>query len=75
MNVPGPVGTRRPDYHADSSAHGRSCPRCNGAVYRVPRRFIDRCVSLFKPVHRYRCSEMGCQWEGNLPAKQGPDRT
>jgi hypothetical protein len=53
-------------------SHGRSCPCCHGPVYRVPRRFVDRCLSLFMPVHRYRCGEMGCSWEGNLQAQQPP---
>lgn len=43
-----------------------SCPRCKGSIYRVPRRMVDRILSLFVPVHRYRCSVMGCDWEGNL---------
>jgi hypothetical protein len=46
------------------------CPRCQGAVVRVPRRVIDRVVSLISPRHRYRCQSIGCGWEGNLPAKR-----
>jgi len=47
----------------------RVCPQCDGPVQRVRRRFIDRIVSLIRPVHRYRCSikGWGCEWEGNLP--------
>ncbi|NMF98247.1 hypothetical protein GPA27_12715 [Aromatoleum toluolicum] len=48
------------------SAHRHACPRCMGSVYRVPRRFVDLLLSVFVPVHRYRCDEMGCTWEGNL---------
>lgn len=46
--------------------HERVCPDCNGFVYRVQRRFIDRLISLIFPVQRYRCSSLGCHWEGNL---------
>lgn len=49
-------------------AHERVCPHCNGPVIRVRRRFIDRLLSLFLPVQRYRCrmKGWGCDWEGNL---------
>lgn len=47
-----------------------SCPRCKGSIYRVPRRTVDRILSLFVPVHRYRCSMMGCDWEGNLRVRR-----
>jgi hypothetical protein len=35
-------------------------------VNRVPRRFIDRLLSLVHPVHRYHCRAFTCNWEGNL---------
>ena len=47
-------------------AHGRTCPRCSGSVYRIPRRFADVLFSRFISIHRYRCDSMGCSWEGNL---------
>ena len=43
-----------------------TCPVCNNAVYRVPRRFTDRLLSLFKPVLRYTCRSALCTWEGTL---------
>ena len=43
-----------------------TCPRCQSSVNRVPRRFIDRLISLAYPVHRYRCRSFICNWEGNL---------
>lgn len=43
-----------------------TCPLCNSAVYRVPRRFTDRLLSLFKPVLRYSCRSALCAWEGTL---------
>jgi hypothetical protein len=49
---------------------GSVCPRCNAAVFRVSRRFIDLFVSLFVPVRRYRCISMECNWEGNLRMKR-----
>jgi len=70
--VPSTTGTSRPG--ADGPAPpARTCPRCNGSVYRVPRRVVDRLLSVFVAVHRHRCDEMGCYWEGNLrnlPATQ-----
>jgi hypothetical protein len=42
------------------------CPRCAGSVERVRRRLIDRIVSVFVPVRRYRCRNDACSWEGNL---------
>lgn len=54
------------------AASGRACPRCNGAIQRVPRRFADYLVSVFMTVHRYRCNTMNCGWEGCLRAKRHP---
>jgi len=56
-------------YPAQHLAHGSVCPRCNAPVDRVRRRVIDRLLSLFTPVQRYRCHAMDCDWEGNLPQK------
>jgi len=42
------------------------CPRCHSVAYRMPRRFVDVLLSVFVAVQRYRCSAMGCSWEGNL---------
>jgi len=36
---------------------------------RVKRRLVDRLVSVFAPVQRFRCPELDCQWEGNLSSK------
>jgi len=44
-----------------------ACPACGGTLARIPRRLIDRIVSLVVLRHRYRCLAMGCGWEGNLP--------
>lgn len=44
----------------------RACPRCNGWVDRVPRRFVDGPANILNPVHRYRCRSSSCGWEGNL---------
>jgi hypothetical protein len=42
------------------------CPECHSSLNRIRRRFIDRVVSLFYPVHRYHCRSFVCNWEGNL---------
>ncbi|TAK90883.1 MAG: hypothetical protein EPO06_06045 [Burkholderiaceae bacterium] len=44
----------------------QKCPLCGGDLLRVPRRPLDRLVSVVRPVGRYRCMAMQCQWEGNL---------
>jgi hypothetical protein len=43
-----------------------ACPRCGEPLLRVPRRWSDRLRSLFKPVRRYRCDWLGCNWAGTL---------
>ena len=42
------------------------CPLCAGYATRIRRRRIDRFISLFKPVYRYRCQNYYCQWRGNI---------
>jgi len=49
------------------------CPWCGGAnLKRIPRRFVDRLISLISPQRRFRCESLGCGWEGNLSATQFP---
>ncbi len=52
-----------PDYVRNSQ---HACPHCGKPLDRVRRRLIDRLVSLFAPVRRYRCRNFSCRWEGNL---------
>ena len=42
------------------------CPRCDGDLIRIRRRPIDRLISLFVSVRRFRCVTLGCNWEGNM---------
>jgi len=37
---------------------------------RIRRRHIDRLISVFWGVWRYRCNNFQCQWEGNLRRKR-----
>jgi hypothetical protein len=46
------------------------CPRCKGAIIRIRRTPLDRFLSLFVPLRRYRCVAIGCGWEGSLRAKR-----
>jgi len=55
---------------ADDAAHRPACPRCQGNVFRVPRRFVDLLICMFVPVRRFRCRSMSCRWEGNLRNSQ-----
>jgi uncharacterized protein with PIN domain len=47
-------------------ARDSACPHCNGPIARVPRRVVDRLMSLIRPRHRYRCVAIRCDWIGNL---------
>lgn len=55
--------TGRSDY---TSVSNHACPLCDQYLIRIGRRPIDRLLSQFVPVHRYRCRFFSCQWEGNL---------
>lgn len=44
----------------------RRCPECDGELLRAIRLPVDRLVSVYKPVHRYRCQSFDCQWQGRL---------
>ena len=40
------------------------CPKCGCEVVRIHRNWIDHVIDEFVPVHRYRCSNASCLWEG-----------
>lgn len=49
-----------------------TCPLCgNRGLIRIHRRPIDRLLSLFVDVYRFRCQQFECQWEGNLTKRHG----
>jgi len=50
------------------------CPQCSGEIYRIPRRLIDRVMSLFAPLHRYKCLMPYCAWEGNIAQDQKSEK-
>lgn len=47
-------------------ATGHQCPLCRNELRRTWRRPVDKFASLFLPLHRYRCGNFSCQWEGNF---------
>ena len=49
-----------------SSLRKHACPTCRGDLFRIPRRSIERVMSLFVPVQRFRCHFFSCHWEGNI---------
>ena len=62
-------------YYFNSHSPDQECPRCSGTVIRVKRHWIDRLISAaFAPVHRYRCEQLGCSWEGRLKVAQNQRR-
>ena len=42
------------------------CPHCGGDLMRIRRRPVDRLLSVFVPVRRFRCVNFRCIWEGNV---------
>lgn len=42
------------------------CPNCACYATRIHRRLIDRALSMLIPVHRYKCHNYLCQWQGNV---------
>ncbi len=52
--------------------HVHNCPHCGARVVRVHRHLGDRLVAVVAKVHRYRCSNRDCAWEGivSLPTAQ-----
>ncbi|MBI5257178.1 MAG: hypothetical protein HY855_11815 [Burkholderiales bacterium] len=52
--------------HTVKLPDGKHCPDCGAALVRVHRHVVDRWVSLFRSVHRYRCTNPGCEWQGLL---------
>lgn len=45
------------------------CPKCGGQVWQVHRRRLDRWLSSWVRVHRYRCGDARCRWEGNFRSR------
>ena len=55
-------------YSADPNSY--ACPMCGQrGLLRIRRRLIDRVLSLFVRQRRFRCTQPGCQWQGNLREK------
>lgn len=50
------------------------CPRCQGRLVRVHRRAVDHLVSVVYHVRRYRCTNITCEWEGNLRRRRKDER-
>jgi transposase-like protein len=40
------------------------CPRCKSPTYRIRRKRMDRFISNFIPVQRYKCESFKCNWSG-----------
>jgi hypothetical protein len=52
------------------------CPDCGSPLKQIHRRSFDRLITQFYPIHRYRCSNANCRWEGLLHSgsHKGPKR-
>lgn len=52
-----------------------TCPACgNRSLAVIHRRPVDRMISRFFLLRRYRCSYSECDWEGVLPSSEGKKR-
>jgi hypothetical protein len=55
----------------DAGPDAYTCPICGQfGLVRIRRRFIDRILNLFIRQRRFRCTQPGCQWQGNLRKKR-----
>ena len=62
-------------YAPDSSTDAYTCPICGQlGLVRIRRRFIDRILNLFVRQRRFRCTQPGCQWQGNLRRKRSREQ-
>jgi len=60
-------------YFADYTTY--ACPMCGQhGLLRIRRRLIDRVLSLFVRQRRFRCTQPGCQWQGNLSERPSHQR-
>ena len=53
--------------------HVEICPLCGGEVDRVHRHPVDRLFSVLRSVHRYKCRDEACGWEGIVSNSELPD--
>jgi hypothetical protein len=60
----------QPPAYGGKTDGGVHCPRCRGALVRIPRRAFDRLISVVSPRKRFRCAAFGCGWEGTLRTKR-----
>lgn len=59
----------------DASPDAYTCPICGQlGLVRIRRRFIDRVLNLFVRQRRFRCTQPGCQWQGNLRRKRSHEQ-
>lgn len=62
-------------YYLNSRSPDQECPRCGGSVARIRRHLPDRLYSaMVVTVHRYRCEQLSCNWEGRLKVAQNVPR-
>lgn len=74
---PAHMPDRRPVAAPDgASTDAYTCPLCGlPGLVRIRRRFIDHILSLFVRQRRFRCTQPGCQWQGNLRKRRAHRRS
>lgn len=61
--------------YSAAASNSEACPMCGkNALVRIRRRLIDRILSLFVRQRRFRCTQPGCQWQGNLRVKSSAQK-
>jgi hypothetical protein len=70
---PSAISTELAGYARVAIKH--ACPVCAGYLIQIRRRAPDRLLSRFVLMHRYRCPDFACQWEGNLRVRSGAAAT
>jgi hypothetical protein len=75
------VNSFNPVFRANASPHddrsdSYACPMCGGhGLVRIRRRFIDRILSVFIRLRRFRCTHSECQWVGNLRERKNENKS
>lgn len=61
----------KPDPFTPFMPDGGHCPGCGSPLERVHRHRLDRFLAIFRSIHRYRCTDPECGWEGLVGREPG----
>jgi hypothetical protein len=73
LRNPPPAAADAPALAGDAESIPYACPKCGAQdLTRIPRNLLDRFLALFVNVKRFRCTHIGCHWEGILRSRRKP---